>query len=75
MVVSIHPTTVAAGFRYGGSGFCRSLNQTIEGFEISQTDNDHLSIAWDKGHHRFTRIEMPPYLWRVFSPALSVDEE
>ena len=75
MVVSIHPTTVAAGFRYGGSGFSRSLNQTIEGFEISQTDNDHLSIAWDKGHHRFTRIEMPPYLWRVFSPALSVDEE
>ena len=75
MVVSIHPTTVAAGFRYGGSGFSRCLNQTIEGFEISQTDNDHLSIAWDDGHHQFTRIEMPPYLWRVFSPALSVDEE
>lgn len=75
MVVSIHPTTVAAGFRYGGSGFSRSLNQDREGFEISQTDNDHLSIAWDDGHHQFTRIEMPPYLWRVFSPALSVDEE
>lgn len=75
MVVSIHPTTVAAGFRYGGSGYCLSLNQDREGFEISQTDNDHLSIVWDDGHHQFTRIEMPPYLWRVFSPALSVDEE
>ena len=74
MQLNWHPTTVARGFRYGGSGICGTLSQFND--FISQSDADHLVLSFnkDKPAETYRRIAMPPHLLRAFAPAAFINE-
>lgn len=74
MQLNWHPTTVARGFRYGGSGICGTLSQFSD--FISQPDADHLVLSFnkDKPAETYRRIAMPPHLLRAFAPAAFINE-
>ena len=74
MQLNWHPTTVARGFRYGGSGICGTLSQFND--FISQPDADHLVLSFnkDKPAETYRRIAMPPHLLRAFAPAAFINE-
>ena len=80
MVLRLHPTTVAKGFRYGASGACGTVSRgpsedifllADEPFKIDLPKADHLVLTGDDFTETYQRIDMPAYLLRAFSPALS----
>ena len=75
MLLNWHPSTVARGFRYGGSGFCGTVSLFTD--HITQPDADHLvlSLNEDKPAETYRRIPMPPHLLRAFAPAAFINEQ